>query len=172
MELRNKRIIVLSVLSIVTYIVENFLPYPIIFLRIGVGNAFIVATFYLVDIKGAAVVLFMKLVVGSIISGRFLTPFFLFSLSGSLFSFLAMSLFFRITTFFSPVGISTIGAVFHNIGQMIVLFFYYGIGIIEKWFMFLWYFGILSGIITGIIALYIIRSDIERWLQKRISTTY
>ncbi len=115
------RIAVYSALAIGLYTVENYLPMPIPWLRLGIANVAVVLALDEVGVGGAVLVFILKLILGSILSGRFLTPFFFFALIGGGMALAAMVL-TRVLAkgWVSVVGISCAGGVFHNIGQLFV----------------------------------------------------
>ncbi len=115
------KIAVYSALAIGLYTVENYLPVPVPWLRLGIANVAVVMALDEVGVTGAVVVFILKLVIGSIVAGRFLTPFFFFALVGG-----GLALGTMIVTkllanrLVTVVGISCVGGVFHNIGQLLV----------------------------------------------------
>ncbi len=103
------------------YTVDNFLPMPLPWLRLGIGNLGIVLALVDIGALGAFWVFLLKLILGSIIAGRFLTPFFFFAAVGGILGLGAMIITQAVgRRFFSAVGISCAGGVAHNIGQLIV----------------------------------------------------
>ncbi|MEO0005178.1 MAG: Gx transporter family protein [candidate division WOR-3 bacterium] len=148
------RIAVYAALAIGLYTVDNFLPLPLPWLRLGVGNLGIVLALMDVGALGAIAVFFLKLILGSIVAGRFLTPFFFFALAGGVLGLGAM---IAIKTlgrgFFSAVGISCAGGVFHNIGQLLVARFLLipssGLWLLAPIVVL---FGVISGTFIGILA--------------------
>lgn len=163
---------VLAALAIGLYTTENFLPFPIPWLRIGISNIAILLTLYLLDKKSAVTVFFLKIVLGSLLSGRFLTPFFFFALAGGGLSLLVMIVSIPLSVnrppstvnqktevgswqsengiwFLSPIGVSILGSVSHNIGQLLVAYLLF---IKSKAIFSLLPFLILLGIITGAIV--------------------
>lgn len=68
-------------------------------------------------------VLLIKILIGSLLSGRFLSPFFLFALGAGIPSFWIMAgikrLFGRA---FGPIGVSIAGAVSHNMFQLAIAY--------------------------------------------------
>lgn len=117
---RSVRMAVYSALAIGLYTVENYLPTPLPWLRFGIANVAVVLALDELGITGAVVVFLVKLIIGSIIGGRFLTPFFLFGAAGGVLSLVAMILLWVVgRRFFSVVGVSCAGGVFHNIGQLL-----------------------------------------------------
>ncbi|MEO0071548.1 MAG: Gx transporter family protein [candidate division WOR-3 bacterium] len=116
---KSVRIAIYGALAIGLWTGENYLPTPLPWLRLGIANVAVVLALDDIGGRGALAVFLLKSIVGSVITGRFLTPFFFFSAFGGGLSLIAMIL-IRILgkKCFSVVGISCVGGVFHNIGQL------------------------------------------------------
>jgi len=115
------RIATYGALAIGLYTVENLLPSPIPWLRIGASNVAVVLALYELGVIPAAGVLLLKLVLGSLLFGRFLSPFFWFGLVGGTLGLAAMVVAFTAgRRWLSIVGVSIAGGVFHNVGQLAV----------------------------------------------------
>ncbi|MGQ9677958.1 MAG: Gx transporter family protein [bacterium] len=122
---RSVRMAVYSALALGLYTVENYLPTPLPWLRFGIGNIAVVLALDELGVTGAVVVFLVKLILGSIIGGRFLTPFFFFGAAGGVLSLAVMILLWVLGRgFFSVVGVSCAGGVFHNIGQLLAARFF------------------------------------------------
>ena len=115
--------------------------------KLGLANLVPLIILYRMDARYAfAANLIRVILAGLLFSGLFAA---LYSLAGSLTSFLVMYL-LKKTRLFSVIGVSTAGGVFHNLGQLIVamlavsgpqLFHYMPVLIIS---------GMIAGIIVGI----------------------
>ena len=115
--------------------------------KLGLANLVPLIILYRLDARYAfAANLIRVILAGLLFSGLFAA---LYSLAGSLTSFLVMYL-LKKTRLFSVIGVSTAGGVFHNLGQQIVamlaisgpqLFHYMPVLIIS---------GMIAGIIVGI----------------------
>lgn len=81
---------------------------------------------------------------------RGVTAFFM-SLCGGVLSAVAMYLLFKLKDRIGLIGISVISALMHNFGQLIVSFFLVGSSAVFGYAPFLILFGIISGILTGVI---------------------
>ncbi|MBQ1607524.1 MAG: Gx transporter family protein, partial [Lachnospiraceae bacterium] len=75
----------------------------------------------------------------------------LYSLAGALLSFVAMIIGKR-TNLFSAIGVSVLGGVFHNVGQIIVAMFVLETASLVYYLPFLVVIGTITGIIIGIIS--------------------
>lgn len=90
-------------------------PMPVPGMKLGLANLVTVAGMYLVGIPGTICITLVRIVLVGLSFGN---PYsMLYGLSGSFISLLVMSLAKRFD-WFSPVGISILGGVAHNIGQI------------------------------------------------------
>ncbi len=172
MRLRNRHIALIALFSasaVVCYVVESFIPHPLPWVRFGFGNIVVLIALYLLGFRTSFLIALMKSLIGALIVGNLLSPAFLFSIAGSISSVLVMALVLAIPrTPFSPFGISIIGAVSHNLAQLVIAALLF-IGLREVLFLFPVFIVIsmITGSITGFIALFVLRplSRIERWGQ-------
>ena len=81
---------------------------------------------------------------------RGVTAFFM-SLCGGVLSAIAMYILFKFNNKTGITGISVISALMHNFGQLIVSFFLVGSTAVFGYAPFLILFGIVSGILTGVV---------------------
>ncbi|MEO0078296.1 MAG: Gx transporter family protein [candidate division WOR-3 bacterium] len=118
---RAMRAAVYAALATGLYMAESFLPSPLPWLRIGAANIGVVLALYDVGVSAAVTAVVTKLVLGSVLLGRFLTPFFWFGAAGSL-AGLALMVLVKVVAgrFIGPVGASAAGGVGHNLGQLAV----------------------------------------------------
>lgn len=157
----NKKIARISILlsiSVALSIIESFIPFftSIPGIKLGLANIVILYAIYKFSYKDALYITILRVIlVGILRTGLFSISFF-FSLSGALFSILAMYISKKITKL-SITGISLIGAIFHSIGQVLVaILFLNNINII-------YYLPILlvSSIITGMLIGFITKKLLE-----------
>jgi len=107
----------LIALAMVLSFVESLIPIPIPVpgVKLGLANLVTVAGLYLVGIPGTICVTLLRIV---LVGFSFGNPYsMLYGLSGSFVSLLVMSA-ARKYRLFSVVGISVLGGIFHNIGQI------------------------------------------------------
>lgn len=97
----------------------------------------------------------IRVILGSLFTGTFLGPAFMLSFGGGVLSTAAMGLAFTLSrTFFGPVGLSIIGAFFHNIAQLglAYLLFIQRIEAVLLISPVIVLIGTLTGVVNGIIA--------------------
>lgn len=113
------RLALLLALATVIHTTEAFLPVTLVWFRFGFANIMGLAALYLFGFRDALVVTLGRIFLGSLASGLFGSPAFILSLAGGLSAILAMGFVHKFASrIFSEVGISVVGAVFHNMGQL------------------------------------------------------
>ncbi|MBF0506077.1 MAG: Gx transporter family protein [Nitrospirae bacterium] len=163
------RIALLASYAIALHGLEALVPSPIPWLRLGLSNIITVITLFFYGIRPALMVTMVRIVLGSLLLGTFLGPAFFLSLSGGLAGTVSMGI--VMTLFpgsFGPLGISLIGALFHNIAQLSVAYLLF-VGKIEAILVvlpFLLAAGTVTGACNGIAARYLVR-EIEAAHQKK-----
>ena len=100
-------------LSYVESMIPAFVAIPGI--KIGLANIVTVFALYMIGWRGAIGVSLVRVCLTSLLFGN-VTGFF-YSLTGACLSFFGMLLIKQIPVF-SPVGVSTVGGVLHNVGQI------------------------------------------------------
>lgn len=107
----------LIALAMVLSFVESLIPipFPIPGIKLGLANLVTISGLYLIGIPGTICVTILRVVLVGLSFGN---PYsMIYGLSGSFLSLLVMALAKRYR-WFSQVGISILGGVFHNIGQV------------------------------------------------------
>ncbi len=156
MELQDKyRIALLSAYAIGLHGFESLLPTPIPWLRLGLANIITLITLLLYGMRPAITVTLIRVIVVSLFTGTFLGPAFILSLGGGITSTVAMgSIFYLSPRLFSVVGLSIIGAFFHNITQLFLAYFLF-IQRIEAIFLItplILLLGTVTGTVNGIVS--------------------
>ena len=121
MNLRKMIFIALLVsMSLVLHIFENMIPVPFITpgAKLGLANIITVIALYTLNDKEAFLVLFLRIILSVMFGGSISRL--IYSLSGGVLSYLMMVITKRIfKEKVSIIGVSCVGAVFHNIGQLL-----------------------------------------------------
>lgn len=146
---RDTVIIILICNAILISLLELIIPVPIPVpgVKLGLGNIITIIAITFLDLKDVLVIVVLKCNVVAVLSkGVTMLPF---SLSGGILSALVMWLLYKkLARFFSIKGISILGAVTHNIAQLMVA------SLILRETVVLYYLPILliSAVITGLIT--------------------
>ncbi|MBI4962072.1 MAG: Gx transporter family protein [Desulfomonile tiedjei] len=118
------RLALLLALATVIHTAEGLLPITVLWFRFGFANIIGLATLYLFGFKAALFITLGRVFLGSLASGLFGSPAFALSLAGATCAILAMALVHRLFgRIFSEVGVSLVGAVAHNLAQLLVAYF-------------------------------------------------
>ncbi|MCL2392748.1 MAG: Gx transporter family protein [Oscillospiraceae bacterium] len=165
MRIATKKLTIMAALTaaaLIVFIIEAQipLPLPIPGAKLGLANAItLFALFYsqsgqqgTVSFKNSDVliILICRILLGSFITGRF--ALLILSLSGGLLSIAVQIFMKRIVTDKQIWVCGAIGAVFHNIGQIVAAILISGTPAIAAYLPALIIIGIISGTITGLIA--------------------
>ena len=145
--------------ALVLHIFERMIPVPFVTpgAKLGLSNLVTVIALYTLDSKkDAFLVVFLKLTLSTMFGGNVST--FMYSAAGGVFSFGAMV---AIKELFkdkvSIIGVSASGAIFHNIGQLVIASsIVNNIGVM-LYLPVLSMVGIVTGIFIGITANYLVR---------------
>ncbi len=136
----------LTAAALVIFVAEAQIP-PVIAVpgvKLGLSNIIVLLTMYLYGRREGAIVLGLKIVLGSVFAGQLMS--FFYSAAGGLLCMAVMALLKGILTEKQIWATSAFGAAAHNIGQLIVAIAILGT---EK---LVWYLPVLlaSGVITGL----------------------
>lgn len=139
-------------------ILPSFLPNPAF--KIGLSQIPILLAFYLYDLKVAAFVSILKVILTSLLFGSFMTFLFMVNLTGALVSifFLAIAKKVGFTILLTSVS-SSLG---HNIGQFIVIAYVLGPSVAGFYIPFILLFSLLFGSLTAGTAALILEKRKER----------
>lgn len=145
-------------LAILFHLVESMvpLPLPVPGFKLGLANIVGLVALYLYGIKEMTYVNVMRVILASLLRGTiFGTPFYL-SLGGIILSSIAAYILMKKTPL-SIYGVSVGAAVFHCIGQVIVVTFIYSQFLMAAILPILLLLSIPTGIITGYLAQEVLR---------------
>jgi heptaprenyl diphosphate synthase len=156
MQLQDKyRIALLSAYALALHGFESLLPTPIPWLKLGLANIITLTALFLYGIRAAIMVTLIRVILSSLFTGTFLGPAFILSLGGGITSTLAMGSVLSIAPrLFSAIGLSLIGALFHNVTQLFLAYFLFiqrieAILLISPIIIFL---GTITGTVNGVIT--------------------
>ncbi|MEE1220041.1 MAG: Gx transporter family protein [Ruminococcus sp.] len=131
--------------ALVTFTIEAAIPplTPIYGIKLGLSNVFTLVAIYLLGVKSGAMVLFIRITLGSLLAGQIMS--YAYSFAGGLLSFLVMLILVKLIPQKQLWVSSAISAVFHNVGQIIVAIAF------TQTIQIIYYLPVLiiSGLITG-----------------------
>ena len=129
-------------------------------IKIGLPNVVIIFVLYRSGIKEAVCVSFIRLLLVTLLFGNLVML--AYSVAGATLSITAMAILKRFKAF-SSIGVSVVGAVLHNLGQILMAILLLGTTAIGFYFPVLVFTGSIAGILVGIMA---------SILQQRIKNNY
>ena len=132
-------------------LIENMIPLPITVpgAKLGLSNMIILVTLIIFNFKRGFQVALLKSVLLMLVTG--FGPSFLYSFAGAILSSITMGLALRYAKkYFSIIGISIIGAVSHNLAQIIVASYVLGSAMVFTYFPFLTFVAIVTGYFVGL----------------------
>lgn len=160
----------LLALGIVLYVLEGLLPplLPVPGAKLGLSNILVLFTMLFLGYQDGILLAIARSVLGSFISGTTFAPGAVLSLSGGLLSAVVVALGLR---YLHPplglAGISILGAITHNVTQLFVAYWLFiQIGGLLYYLPLLLFLGLSSGLVTGLIAVYLFeRLEILRFTK-------
>lgn len=161
-------------LAMIFSYIEFLLPLPILIpgVKLGLANLVIVVPLYLFGAKTALVISVVRILLVGATFGNLSTM--LYSMAGGMLSLLMMVLAKKIKNI-SPVGVSVVGGVFHNVGQIVVamlviesvkLVYYLPVLVIS---------GAVTGFLVGVLVTQVLCrlekrgqriEEVEEWINK------
>lgn len=140
--------------GIILSIVEQMLP-PLFFFapgaRLGLTNIITLVSLMILPFNDSLLLTFLRVVLTALMTGG--TGTFLYAAAGSFLSLFLMKLFTPLVPrFISLIGVSIIGGVSHNFGQLLVAVLLAQSKYIFLYLPLLTIFGILSGLLIGLIS--------------------
>ncbi len=148
---------ILAALALVLSFYEAMIPIHFTFpgVKLGLANVVILCSLYFFSFGEVLLLSILRIGLGSL----FTSPIsFFYSLSGGLMSLIVMFLLIRFANNkMSPIGISVVGSVFHNIGQLMVVAIITQVSVALSYFPILAVSGIVTGVITGVAVKYLIK---------------
>jgi len=126
-------------------------PVPVPGVKLGLANIITLVALVVFDFRTAMVIAVMRTVLGSLLAGTLFGMGFFMSFAGAVTATVVMALVLRIFTMFGMVGISVLGAIAHNIGQLIMATFVLHFPGIFLYLPAMLVFSIPTGFLTGLL---------------------
>ena len=156
--MRNKKVqqvalsgLLTSLMLVFGFIERQFpLPVPVPGIKLGLANSVLLYALYMLGIRQTIVLMLLKSLMSWLIYMNLSAM--LYSFTDGVLSVAAMILVSRMKGV-SPIGVSALGAVFFNIGQILMAAWVLGTPqLIVTYLPVLMVSGVLTGILTGVIA--------------------
>lgn len=150
------RLALLGAVALALSWVESFFP-SMYGIKLGLANTVILYAIYLLDMPSACILTVLKVCLSLLTPGG--AGRFIYSAAGALLSLLVMLLVKWVSRGkLSIVGVSVVGAVFHNLGQMLVAATIFGVLPILAYSPLPLVAGVILGVVTGTVGQYTIRA--------------
>lgn len=142
----------LTAVALIIFMVEAQIPNPVAIpgVKLGLANVVTVYALFALGWKEALMILVARVFLGSVFSGQMMT--FFYALGGGLLCLASMAVLKKFVTEKQMWACSALGAVFHNLGQLIVAAFITKTAAVFAYLPLLIVSGILTGLFTGVAA--------------------
>ena len=154
---RITRLALCTALALVLSYMEALLPpiYPSVpGIKMGLANVVIIFVLYCFGVRSAIWVSALRLALMTLLFGNVMML--MYSLAGATLSLGVMAL-LRRARWFSPVGVSVLGAVCHNAGQILVAMAVLGTGALGYYLPVLMVTGTVAGVLVGLLSVLLMK---------------
>jgi len=147
---------ILIALALVLSYVESLVPafFAVPGMKLGLTNVVVVIALYKMDVKSAVIINFVRIALVAVMFSNG-TSFF-YSLAGGILSMLVMIV-LKLTGKVQMATVSSFGGIFHNVGQIIMAIILLGTTAIGYYLAILWFVGLITGLIIGVIAAEVVK---------------
>lgn len=157
--MQTKRVVIYSLflaLGLILSYVESLIPFffGVPGMKLGLANTLVVVLLYTLGAKEAMFINVLRILLSGFLFGNAFSI--VYSLAGALVSFIVM-LFLKQVFKISLLPASVVGAIFHNVGQLLVAVFVMQTAYMLYYLAFLSVSGFVTGLLVGIIATGVIR---------------
>ena len=151
------RMALLAAVALALGWVEQFIPAPMPGIKLGLANTVLLYALYLLDVRSAVLLMVLKVgLSGLMYAGVFAM---VYSFCGGALSLLMMVLVKKLSRdSVSIIGVSVVGAVFHNVGQLLIAIVLVGWRTVALYGPVLIIAGVVMGVVTGIVGKYATRA--------------
>ena len=147
----------LTAVALIIFTVEAQLPplAPVPGIKLGLANIITVYAMFRLGPRDTLCILLCRIFMGSVFSGQMMTIF--FSLSGGMLCYLVMLLLRKMVTEDQIWLCSVVGAVAHNVGQVLAAMWISGTASMIVYLPVLLVSGVLAGLFTGLCAQFLLK---------------
>ena len=142
----------LTSLMLVLGLVERQFPLTVAVpgIKLGLANSVLLYAIYMLGLKETLILMLLKALMSWVIYTNMNAM--LYSLAGGVLSVLSMLLLYRVKGI-SAIGVSAVGAVFFNVGQILMAVLMLNTpGLLFTYLPILMVSGVVTGVLTGVVA--------------------
>jgi heptaprenyl diphosphate synthase len=156
--------------GLVLFVFESYVPYPVPWVRMGLGNVATLLALFVLGPREAILVTLARTTLGPLVLGTLLTPVFVFSFGAGLCSVVTMVIAHqRWPRGFGVVGVSIWGAVAHNTAQLALAYFLFiRSPAMVSLLPLVPILSVATGTITGLLAYWSLEKLVPEWRLKRV----
>ena len=154
--MKTKKVTFLSLMvaySLVLYIIETYIPNPLIAIfpgaKLGLSNIITLVSLLILGVRDTFIILTVRIILSSIFAGPM--SYLLFSIGGAYLSLICMYLCNKIKNL-SIIGVSIVGAIGHNIGQLLVASVLMEILLVITYLPFMLVTSLVTGCFVGLVV--------------------
>lgn len=142
---------IMIALALILSYVESLIPafFAVPGMKVGLTNIVVVFALFCLGERSALTINFIRILLVGCLFGNGVSL--AYSLAGGLLSIIMMVL-LKKSGKFGITTISTVGGVSHNVGQILMAMLLLGTGAIAWYLVILWFTGIASGFVIGVIG--------------------
>ena len=155
------------ILGYVETLLQGLIPMPVPGIKLGISNGVLLFALYLMDIRSTVILMVLKVLLSGLLFGNPMTM--LFAFCGGALSLIGMIPLSRVKGL-NIVTVSMVGAVLHNVGQIIAAMFVMtevSPAILLRYLAILMVAALITGAATGILAREVI-NRLGHVVKKRI----
>ena len=158
-DMKTRKLVLMALLTataLIIFIVEAQIPNPVPVpgIKLGLANIVTVYAMFTLGPVPTLIILVSRVLLGSIFSGQIVTLF--YSLSGGLLCYVSMLLMRKLVSLKQIWACGVVGAIFHNIGQIVVALLITRTPGLVAYLPILMVSGICAGVFTGLCAQFIV----------------
>ena len=156
-----------TTMALIIFTIESAIPplAPIPGIKLGLANIITLVTLRIYSPKDTFLVLFVRILLSCLLVGQAMSL--MYSLAGGVLCFLGMCLFNRLLgprfLFFTSI----VGAICHNVGQVLVAYLITTVPGVWAYLPFLLLSGIITGLFTGLCAQFSLKYLLPLTTQSR-----
>jgi len=136
-------------------------PVPIPGVKLGLANIVTLVALVVFDFRTALQITVLRAILGSLLAGTLFGMGFLMSFAGAVTAAAVMALALRVCNILGVVGISILGAAFHNIGQLAMATFVLHFPGIFLYLPLMLVFSVPTGLLTGLLT-----NELVKYIRK------